>query len=276
VKTWLNLLGAGVVFIGGMLVGRYWLAPAPVEPTPNTVEASQRALQELRGANARLSAELQQLRAAPARTVASAGAGPGAIAVAPVRATGSEWQTLAALKKKKLADSHVAVLAASGEIDSAFAALFELKPAERDVLQRTVTQSKEELAELERQHATVSRDPDGKVTIVVPAFAAEGGNVYDEMMGAFRQTLGPDRYAAFVTLGAEQLEKALANFGAQERTITFSYDPKQKTPYTTRDEFRMGQGSNSVRTSSFTSRENLEMRFGTISRLVPADFGQKK
>jgi len=90
-------------------------------------------------------------------------------------------------------------------------------------------------------------------------------------------TLGQERYGAFVTLGAEQVERALANCGAQERTLRISYDPqREKMPFVLKDEFKMGPRIGDQQTSTFQRRDEIPARIGTLARLLPPDLDVDK
>jgi len=160
------------------------------------------------------------------------------------------------------------------KVSADFVNLFDLSKIEHAALQAALDRATDRLADLERTHATVGRDEKGIVMIEVTPFTEGGRMVYDELMQTFAPTLGEARYRGFVDLGGEALERSLHNFGAQERTLRFSYDPSRpNSPYLVRDDFKISARERDASTKAFQSRSEMVDRIGTVTRLLPAEFG---
>jgi hypothetical protein len=155
----------------------------------------------------------------------------------------------------------------------AFSELFAVTSAEQETLQRSLDTSREMLAELERANATVSPQPNGDVVVTVKAFPESGGQLYDALLKTFAETLGPERYSAFLALGMEQVEKSLGRFGAPQRTITFSRTTAgdNSVHYSMRENLRLPK-ENGNYTSDFKNFDALAQQAGSIVKLLPAGF----
>lgn len=264
-----RVIGAAVVFAIGTYIGGQWRARDSSKAGNPAPTSDQSALAGLRDENRRLREQLEQVRADRTQSLSNK-----ADAVPSVR---SEWRALANLQTQKIAQSRLTVVGRTGQLHDTFVTLFDLPVSERESLQVAVDRATERLAALEAQNASVSRDEKGVVTIHVKPFPGAGGVVYDELMRTFLATLGQERYGAFVILGAEQVERALANCGAQERIVRISYDPRrEKIPYVVKDEFKMGPRENAQETSTFQRRDEISARIGSVARLLPPDWGVEK
>lgn len=95
----------------------------------------------------------------------------------------------------------------------------------------------------------------------------------NELMESFARLLGPKREAAFLTLDARQVEKALGQFGLPQRTVTFRHDPSASSgrPYSM-EEWSGLPHERITRNEDFRTLDDLADRAGTITRLLPADF----
>jgi len=198
---------------------------------------------------------------------------------ATVSADNGQWRLLADLQKKKLVDSRITFVKPNGNLNEAFASLFALTPGEQDDLQRSLQQTSEKVADLERQNATVTRDHEGNVKIAIKAFASAGGALYDDLIKSFAETLGPERNAAFLTLGADQVEKAFARFGAEDRTLGVSYDPtahNQIGAYSLLEEIKVSSQESSTSNGEYRTLHDVVERIGTAANLLPPDFGIRK
>lgn len=205
------------------------------------------------------------------RSSGAAAAGP--LAPAPAGAL----QMLAELQKRGLVRPGMTFVNPNGKLNSAFVELFALEPSEQAALQQSVDGARERLFEFERANATVARNDKGDLVISVSPFAAEGGVVYDALMKSFADTLGPERNAAYVALGASQVERALGQLGAAQRTVTFSLDPAveggAKARVLVKMDYKSSNGSGGS-SSTFSSMEEAREYAGTVGRLVPPDFGR--
>jgi hypothetical protein len=260
--------------LGAFLGAHYQPAPAALAEETRRAETAQTAA--LRADNARLAAQIASLRAEQSRALASRpsdGAGS-----PPAISSLDDLMLLASLQEKKWVRSSMGFVKPNGQLDPAFTELFKLTPVEQTVLQEAVDRAREQLHVLEQANATVTRNERGDVMVAVKPFAKAGGAVYDELMKSFAQVLGPQRNAAYLTLGSEQVEKALAGFGGWERVVTFSYNPaapEGRPRYSVRDD-RKDPSNHMVNNSDYKRIEEIVDRAGTIVRFLPPDFGEKK
>jgi hypothetical protein len=155
--------------------------------------------------------------------------------------------------------------------------LFALTTSEHLALQRALDSAQGTLGELERAHATVTPQANGDVVVAVAAFPAAGGQVYDAVLKTFADTLGPERYRAFVALGAEEMEKALGRFGTPQRTITFSriVGADKVVRYAMREELKLPQERGNY-TSEFKTYEELAQQGGAMVKLLPPTFAPQR
>jgi hypothetical protein len=264
-------IAAALSFAVGTYVGVQWSTGYGKKADNAALRSEQFELQRLREENRNLRDQLER----PEATVPSGGAQ----SMMPQTDQGAqgEWRALANMKAQNIAQPRVTVVSRNGQLNDTFVALFDLEPSDRESLQLAINRSTEKLAALEAQNATVSRDEKGIVTIAVKAFPGPGGVVYDELMKSFYDTLGQERYGAFLALGALQVEVALAMFGAQDRILRVSFDPqRERIPYVVKDEYRIGPRIGHADTSTFQHREEIPARIGTLARLLPPDLGPKK
>ena len=191
-------------------------------------------------------------------------------------------RVLGDLQQRKLVRPWLTIFDQRGRIDESFASLFDLKPGEREYLQRAIDEARERLGEMERSNATVTRDGDGNIVVSVRPFPQEGGQVYDAMMQRVADLLGPERNDAFRKMGAEQVELSLGRFGSAERTYTFGYDRTERSeqPYTVQDRVMQksptGRVDGTTDNARFSTFENLAARFGPIVSLLPPEYRRPK
>jgi RNA polymerase sigma factor (sigma-70 family) len=189
-----------------------------------------------------------------------------------------ELKVLADLQQRKLIKPGLTFFDRQGKLDWSFVDLFALTPAEQGQLQQAIDGVREKLANLERENAKITREADGNITVAVQPFPVEGGKVYDEMIQAFAEVLGPERNEAYHKIGAEQFEKSLGRFGAAERTYVFGYDTSERPgqPYTFQDKVvqRLAKGGFSSMTDNtrFQSFDEFAARVGPIVSILPPDY----
>jgi len=191
-----------------------------------------------------------------------------------------ELRLLANLQKGKvLAVKVMPVAGKDRKLTDGFADLFKLSPEERTALQAALDKAQGRLAALEKANSTVTRNADGSVVIQIQPFPKEGGAAYDELMSSFAQTLGPERDAAFSSLGsAGQVEDDLGGFGAVQRTLTLSTSAAANgsgVDYQVEEEKQNGN-TNMRYLNVFPNQEVLGNHLGVTMNLVPSDFGITK
>jgi RNA polymerase sigma factor (sigma-70 family) len=276
-KLTIGIVGAiAGVGLGAFLGVRYEIGNTRAAGAERVSEQSS-AIAMLREENSRLAAEVAKLRADGGRATASRGL-VGSASVNPVRSQLDDLRLLTALQEKKWVKHSMGFVKPTGQLETAFIELFALTLDEQSVLQRAVEQAREQLHALEEANATVTQNEKGDVTVTIKPFVKAGGAVYDELQASFAQVLGPERNAAYLALGSEQVEKALVGFGGVERTVTFSYNPNAadgKSPYVVRDA-RKDPHNSSTNVSDYKSLEEVADRAGTVVRFLPPDFGRKK
>jgi DNA-directed RNA polymerase specialized sigma24 family protein len=109
----------------------------------------------------------------------------------------------------------------------------------------------------------------------------QGSGIYDQVLDAFSNTLGPDRNTAFLTLEADQLEKVLGHFGGEIKTVTIGRNtqPGDQNQYlvTDRSLYRLKDAhgetnDDSWSTTDYRDRAAVVDRFGALTQLLPPDF----
>lgn len=230
------------------------------------------ALRNLRAENLRLNAELARRTDRASSAVSTAASTAALTAV-------DQLRVLADLSKRRLLTPMVRTFSykEAGALSPAFAELFALTPPERAALQSAVDRARERMASLELENAAVERATNGDVVITMRPFPQAGGAVYDEMIKAFAETLGPDRQSAFLTLAAKEVEKSLGWFGTAERALTFSQaaTPSGETQFNVQAQHKLPTESGS-QSSSFKTFDEMAAAVGTPARLLPKDFGSRK
>jgi hypothetical protein len=156
--------------------------------------------------------------------------------------------------------------------------VFGLQPGELENLQHAVDDARGRLAALTRENTSITRAPNGDVLVAIQPFPNTGGAVYDAMLKTFADTLGPERYTAFLALGAEQTEKKLGRFGTAAQTITLAREagddgaPRYRINNLTSN----GPHDNSNYISDPLTAQRFAREIGPILELLPADFAPRK
>lgn len=261
-------LGLGA-FLGIQYEGR---KPSGMEIKTVAAMGPQSDMAVLQIENRQLQQEIAQLRAVRAGQANRAPATKPADTLSPL----DRLRVLADLQQRNLAYFSQIFVERNGRLTRAFTELFDLSTPQRDSLQRAIDSARQRLTALERAHATVSRAKTGEVVIEIDAFPKEGGVVYDELMQAFAQTLGKERNAAYLVLGAEQVERALGRFGAVDFRATVSHQKEAGADsYTVKLEHKL-PGELGTSTSGFRSIKDIEESLGSFVQLLPADFSKGK
>jgi len=176
------------------------------------------------------------------------------------------------VRRRKLANLEFEFFGDEAKLEPAFVELFEVSPSERAALEAAVDGARRKLDALLLENTKVSRTPKGDVAIAIRPFPAAGGAVYDAMLRTFADTLGSERYTAFLALGAEQAEKKLGRFGTAERTIQLSRESGDgDVRYRINDRSRWSERDNS-NYSDYLTPERLAREMGPLVQVLPADF----
>lgn len=264
----LAALGLGA-FLGVQLQAPPTSAAANARATIGTDDS---ALEVLRSENIRLKAEL-------ARGAERRSATPAVATGTPLLSAVDQLRVLADLSKRRLLHPVLTIFKhrEPGAFSPAFVELFAITEAEPHALQRVVDRSRERLAGLERDNASVERAANGDAVVTIRPFAQAGGAVYDELFKSFAATLGPERQNAFLVLGAKDMEKSLGWLGAAERTLTFSQvaTPGGDTQFKAQAHHKLPTESGS-QGASFKTFEEMAAWAGTAAQLLPKDFPRGK
>jgi hypothetical protein len=124
----------------------------------------------------------------------------------------------------------------------------------------------------------VSRTPKGDVMIAMKPYPEEGGAAYDAMQKIFAETLGAERYRAFLSLDGEQTEDALGRFGTAQRTLTVMRETGAdgEVRYRLRQAASVTPENNSNYLSDRLTYEQLVHEVGALAKVLPADFLPRK
>ena len=231
-------------------------------------------------AAATLREENQRLRKALASTApvtsdaGSASRSSGVDAGGRARAAALEsLRVLTDLQRRRLIATDLKLIA-DGTVTAEFETLFALTAGERETLQREIDATRARLDTLERDNTSVSRAPNGDVTIAMKPYPEAGGATYDAMLKSFAETLGQERYNAFLALGAEQAEKTLGRFGTAERVVTVSreVDASGDVRYRIRARTQNTPQDTSSYVSDRLTPERFESEIGPLIKQLPPDF----
>jgi hypothetical protein len=231
---------------------------------PAAGEGASAEVARLRSENERLKEETRSTQTSNAAMAANAGRDP---AASGARESGTETplhrlRIVSEIQKQKLASVRLPVLGRDGTLTNEFARLFDLSAQERSTLQQAVENARQKIDTLAMASATVAQEGDALVARLKPF---EGGaDVYDSVMDAFAQTLGPERNAALVPLITDQFTNAFHGFGAQQRTITLSREimgSAGEPRLVLRDERRGAAGTGSSMTSGQTDPDQLVRQY---------------
>lgn len=93
-------------------------------------------------------------------------------------------------------------------------------------------------------------------------------------MKAFAAMLGPERYQAFLTLGAEQAERELGRLGTAYATVRISRETSSDGEIRYRIHSRQNETpeNKSEYVSDRLTLERLKQEAGAVIELLPADF----
>jgi RNA polymerase sigma factor (sigma-70 family) len=207
-----------------------------------------------------------------ARNLTSANApATGATASAPLDAL----RTLLDLERRKLAKSDVTLVSGGAQLTPQFIELFALTPDNQSALQQGLDAARQRMRELYRENLSTTLSPSGnEVTLELKSFPEAGGAVYDTLLKTFAATLGPERYNAFLALGAEQAEKELGRFGTAYATITVSRETATdgEVRYRIRSRQSETPENNSNYLSDRLTLERFRREAGEFAELLPPDF----
>lgn len=164
-------------------------------------------------------------------------------------------------------------------LDPVFVRFFNLTPAEAGRLAGSIKLAQAQYDSMVDAAATGGVSDDGKtLTVTVPSFPAEGGAIHDELLGAFEQVLGPDRFALFNVVTRDQFEQSFNQFGLGKVTYAMELTPTiiagarpiyKATRATSGPDGSWGSSSGSV-----LGAADVKKYFPAMSRFLPPDFGQ--
>ena len=128
-----------------------------------------------------------------------------------------------------------------------FSLLYGLTPAETVQLNQASLQTRQRLDELTRQHAQLNPgSTNEKLIVTVPAFPAEGGQAFNDLVATFSTVLGTDRYATFNAISGDSLEHYFGDFGMENSRYEVTLvKTNGKESYAIQRSFTMGDGNGS-------------------------------
>ncbi len=191
--------------------------------------------------------------------------------VNPVAEKLNRLRTLADVRRQKLGNPSITVASRDGKLTPAFCQLFNVQPHEQAILENALQSAIDQLSSLERKNAVVKRGADN-FTISVNAYPTEGGQILDRALNTIKQTLGSERYDAFVTLSVDQLERSLGHFGTVDRTVTLTRKESNDGYSYEMREHEKSPTSNSTRDMDYKTIEDARRALGRLAPLLPADY----
>jgi hypothetical protein len=153
-----------------------------------------------------------------------------------------------------------------------FIKTFGLTSQEVSLLKSHMADAQAKIESLVVSYATAARQESGSFVITVQPMA-EGANVHDALLAAYRQTLGDERYQYFLQLAGDQFEQSLGYFGAQARTITINRNPGGPEQFTVEEDSKAVTSNvgRFGRTFPVANREKLEEQYRIFAHLFPPD-----
>ncbi|HEY1793914.1 MAG TPA: hypothetical protein VGG34_13445 [Opitutaceae bacterium] len=165
-------------------------------------------------------------------------------------------------------------------LDEGFIDAFELSEPEVVELNQKLEEASRRLDELSIQAASFQIGPGGTQLIVhVPSFPSEGGAVHDELLQAFAEVLGPEKYKEFSEISGDSVESAFGSFGLADTTYTMNLVPTRDgnggNIYAIRETSSLPLGA----TSEFDSplpAVSIPEAFPVLSHFIPSNSIQPK
>lgn len=115
------------------------------------------------------------------------------------------------------------IVEVEGTISPLWAEAIGLKPIESARLAAAVATARQQLGRHDLANSGAEIQPDGRLIITVQPYP-EGAAIYDELLGTFRATLGPERFQVFARFGLEGLEDNLTQLGLGKKILTLKHD----------------------------------------------------
>jgi hypothetical protein len=199
-------------------------------------------------------------------------ASPDSVSVRPEPSYFDAMRRLDEAQKKHWLDLIVNPVTPDGRLTRGAVALFDLNEQQTAALEDTMKNARQRIDALEQSVASVKTANDGReVTISIPAYASQAGEIYDDVFRTFAAVLGPDRYAVFEAAATPQLESTFRQFGERERTITITRSEKAEDDYEIRDAQKFAGGFSSSSMSG-KKAEIVKQLGPSIQKLLPEDF----
>jgi hypothetical protein len=228
----------------------------------SSVDAA-RAVAQLQTENQRLRTENALLNKTKADLAAGTKAPPSSSGPSALQ----QLNILAEAQKAKTVSIRMSVIGRDGNLADGFVKLFGLSDLEQQTLKGALDQARRQIDQLSSSNTTVKQEGNALVVAISPFDG--GGDVYDNLMDAFAQTLGPERNAAFVALQTDQFTSVFNSFGAEQHTMTLSLqangydDPK----IAVRDQHK-GPNNNFVNVTQVSNTAELAQRYPQLAPYV--------
>lgn len=107
-----------------------------------------------------------------------------------------------------------------------------VKPEEGELLNDAFAHSRNVLTELQQAFLTTTQTAPDRVTLYIPPFEREGAVLQEDLYGAMKAAIGPDRFNRLLQVGEQDLVRAYDYFGKASRTMVFQlvFDDYPRTP----------------------------------------------
>jgi hypothetical protein len=128
---------------------------------------------------------------------------------------------LSDLMQNQKINSNVFLIDRNGKFRRSFKELFELTDLEIAEIENKIAGLRQDYNYTILEKAEISEMP-GLVTFKISPME-KGADYYDKFMDLMEKSLGPSRFPAFMQLAKDQYTMLFNSFGAEYRTIEFSY-----------------------------------------------------
>jgi hypothetical protein len=265
------IIALGAFILGG-LIAFPWSAGAAAPAarhdellSPEKIEAE---IARLEGENQTLNGTIAQAEALAAQQTAEQAGQPRTFTPR------EKLAILSDLMKQGLVGETMFMQMRNGSMDEAFAAAFDLTPAEKDALTQAFNDARGKIDAIGATKAVDTYDANGNLVINIPAFPTEGDQVKANFLATVAGILGPDRTDAFVSLTATKiLPIGFLDFGGP-RTVTLSRnpDPTSTNPYGVQD-VKMNRAGQAISQAwaGGTTMEQLQNNY-RIAQLLPPGY----
>ena len=170
----------------------------------------------------------------------------------------------------------------NANFDYNLAFILGLTPGEIDQLNAALARTKRDLDDLALRNATAQTSADGKTLIVtVPSAPTESSRIYDELLAALSNVLGPERLQLFKEISGDGFDHSFDQFGLNpvryELTLQPTTFPDGTQVYPYASAFLVAgatTGSISGSEQSFLRADGIKKSHPVLAHFLPPDFGK--